>query len=158
MNVFLGTVIAPLLRILIILSPAIYLFGGGLPIHASVEQLGLYLFPLALAYYAGMAWISHGAILPMIGEAIAAIENRATLRAGLLGLPRPAGHKFRVPAKGIDRRSAVFHWPLIGFFSLPIMLYVIGLFLNAAGAGLVPDDPGGFVVVSLFCYYNSTIL
>jgi cellulose synthase (UDP-forming) len=157
-SMFLGTVVSPLMRAMIIASPAIYLFTGSLAIPTDLSTLFGWLGPFLVVQYIGIVWISQGTNLPILSEAATTLEYFATFRAGLVGLFRPMGHKFNVTAKGIDRTAVVVHWPFVIAFSIPIALYIIGLVLNFTARPLSIANTESLIFVSLWCYYNCLML
>ncbi len=153
-----GSIVSPVMRLLIIVSPAVYLFFGALAIPVDVNALALYLGPFLLAHYIGLAWVSRGANLPIITEAITTIEYFSTFRAGLIGLFKPKGHTFKVTAKGIQRNTAVVHWNIVGTLVCPIVLYVAGIVSNVAIYPAQIDNTESLFIVGLWCYYNILLL
>jgi cellulose synthase (UDP-forming) len=153
-----GSIVSPVMRLLIIASPAVYLCFGVLAIPVDVTALALYLGPFLLAHYVGLAWISRGANLPIITEAITTIEYFSTFRAGLVGLFKPKGHKFKVTAKGIQRDAAVIHWNIVGALICPIIVYIVGMIYNIAIYPAQIENSESLLIVGLWCYYNILLL
>ncbi|MDH4411753.1 MAG: glycosyltransferase [Rhizobium sp.] len=157
-SLMIGALVSPIMRVLIILSPALYLFFGLLPVTVDVSEVFHYLGPLLFVHYVGMAWISRGACLPILNEAITTVEYFSTFRAALVGLLKPMGHKFKVTAKGVERTAYVFHWQLMIPLSLPLALYAIGIYLNLIRFPLNVDNPETMLFTCCWCYYNAAML
>ena len=153
-----GAIISPLNRIIIVASPAVFLLTGVLPIPADFVVLGSYLGPFLIAHYIGTAWVSRGANIPMINDALLSLEYCSTFPASLRTLLRPRARRFEVTVKGVSRVASIIHWKLILIFLAPVLIYVLGVTYEAFYGNVAFYNPAAFICVLVWCLYNSIFL
>ena len=104
------------------------------PFQASLHDVAVRFLPYWL--WSGLAthWLSNGRIVPILSDVSQIIVMPQILRAAVVGLMRPQGHKFQVTAKGGDRTRWFVEWGVMRPFAI-----LIGLSIAAVVAAFYID-------------------
>ncbi|MCX7931227.1 MAG: glycosyltransferase [Rhodovarius sp.] len=146
-------------RIACLLVPLAYWFFGITVVDASVPEVIAYFLPYYLAMLIALNWITGGLIVPVLNDVSTLLGAKEITRAGLIGLIRPKGHKFRVTAKGGNRKRVVVQWPLMWPLLIVFLLTVAGLLFSPITGITFDRDAGeGKWVVLAWSVYNLVVL
>ena len=74
-----------------------------------------------------MHWLTGGRVIPILSDVSQIIVLPQILRAVVVGLLRPQGHKFQVTAKGGDRARGFVEWGLMRPFAILIGLSILAI-------------------------------
>jgi len=117
-------------KLLFLVAPVLFWFTGTATFIASLHDLLFYYFPVLLASWATLAWISRSSIFPLLTDASQLISAAVIVRTVGQALVRPFGRPFKVTPKGGERNQAVIHWsvavPALGV----ALALAVGMILN----------------------------
>jgi cellulose synthase (UDP-forming) len=144
-------------RLVALLVPAAYLGLGIIVVDAPLEQALLYFLPSFVMQTAAIAWLSRGKVLPVMADVGQILALHEILRAVVVGLVWPHGHKFKVTAKGGDRSRRFVQWPI-----LRVVLALLAINVAAIAYAFLIDPDRGYhdsAGISLFwAWYNIVVL
>jgi len=116
-----------------------------------------------LPYYAAVMvtlyWATGGMIQPVLTDVSHVLTMPAALRATVIGLLKPRGHKFKVTAKGGRRDRVLVQWGMIARFGLLVGLTLAGM-LYGSLADYTPERQaaGSTAIVLFWSIYNIVVL
>jgi len=106
-------------RILCIIVPILYWAFAIKAVDADLGEALQHYLPYFISSVAAIYWIGGGRNLPMMAETSQLIVVPEILKAVVVGLVKPKGHKFRVTPKGGERDKLLVQWrPLLQFAGL----------------------------------------
>jgi cellulose synthase (UDP-forming) len=106
-----------------------------------------------------LAWITRGRVLPIITDAAQLLVTVDAMKAAVVGLFKPKGHKFKVTAKGGERNRLNVEWRLIVRFLLPLLLATIAAVAYGTFDVFSPAYGNQSAPVWLFwSYYNAIVI
>jgi cellulose synthase (UDP-forming) len=114
-------------RLLCILVPIMYLLFDIQAVYAHPTDVISYVLPFLAAHTALVSWLTRGRVVPILYDVNQLLVATEIVRSVVVGLTRPTGHKFRVTAKGGDRRLKLIQWPLLRIFLGLVTLTVAGI-------------------------------
>jgi cellulose synthase (UDP-forming) len=137
-------------RLSILIVPAVYLWTGIAPLYfTGVEDILFYQAPVLLAYFLLMVWITPSRYLPIVSSAVGAFATFRMLPTVISSLIRPFGKPFKVTPKGSGNEDSAFDAYTFACISVLIAATALGLFVN-----IVPEwssiSKGEFSVVSSY--------
>lgn len=140
-----------------IIVPILYLVFNIRSVNADLHDVAFYFLPFFIWHTFAMSWLTRGRIMPIMSDVCQLIAAPQVLKAVVIGLLKPQGHKFTVTAKGGDRNHRFVEWPLFKFYSVFLTLTVVSIgcafHLNPHG------DVIEFGALALFwSWYNLVIL
>lgn len=97
------------------------------PFNASLHSVAINFLPYFLWHGLAMHWLSGGRLMPVLSDVSQLIIIPQVLKAVVIGLGRPQGHKFQVTAKGGDRRRRFVEWSLMRPFAILIGLSIFAI-------------------------------
>ena len=104
------------------------------PFNASLHDVATNFLPYFLWHGLAMHWLSGGRLMPILSDVSQLIIIPQVLKAVVVGLGKPQGHKFQVTAKGGDRRRRFVEWSLMRPFArligLSILAIVYAFYIN----------------------------
>jgi cellulose synthase (UDP-forming) len=143
-----------------IVVPSIYLMFGVKAIYATLLDLIAVFFPYFVIHSMTMGWISQGRILFVLTDLAQFLTAPAALKSVFSGIVKPRGRRFKVTAKGGDRRARFVEWPLFRiFFSL--LVFAVAAVMVAfywPGADPRPDAAALPLVWSWFNIFALSLL
>jgi cellulose synthase (UDP-forming) len=146
-------------RILCLIAPIIYGFTGLAVIHADAEGVFSHYGPSICTVAIVLAWITRGRVLPIITDAAQLLVTVDAMKAAVVGLFKPKGHKFKVTAKGGERNRLNVEWRLIVRFLLPLLLATIAAVAYGTFDVFSPAYGNQSAPVWLFwSYYNAIVI
>lgn len=107
--------------------PIISLLFDMHPFNAPLQEVATHFLPYFLWHGLAMHWLSNGRLMPILSDVSQLIMIPQVLKAVIVGLGRPQGHKFQVTAKGGDRRRRFVEWSLMRPFATLIALSVLAI-------------------------------
>jgi cellulose synthase (UDP-forming) len=110
-----------------LLIPIISLIFDIHPFNAPLQDVATYFLPYFLWHGLAMHWLSSGRLMPILSDVSQIIMIPQILKAVVVGLGRPQGHKFQVTAKGGDRRRRFVEWSLMRPFATLIGLSIYAI-------------------------------
>ncbi|WP_207462677.1 glycosyltransferase [Azospirillum sp. SYSU D00513] len=139
-----------LVRFVILIVPAVYLWTGVAPLYfTGSDALIAYQIPLLLSYFLLMRWITPTRYMPVLSSAVGAFGTFRMLPVVVASLIKPFGTPFRVTPKGSGNEENEFDLYSFAAISLLIAVTALGLFLN-----LVPEwsriGRGEFSVIAAY--------
>jgi cellulose synthase/poly-beta-1,6-N-acetylglucosamine synthase-like glycosyltransferase len=144
-------------RLMCLLIPVLYLLCDVQAVHAHPLECVSYVAPYLVMMTAFNAWLTGGRALPILSEVNQLLAATPILHSAIIGLCRPAGHKFKVTAKGGDRTASFIQWPV-----LRIILGYFGVTALAILWAYIVDDSrplADATAISLFwSWYNIIVL
>jgi cellulose synthase (UDP-forming) len=144
-------------RLFAIVVPVLYLVFNVKSVNASLSDVAIYFAPYYVWHTVAMTWLTRGRVLPIMSDVCQLVAAPEVLRAVVIGLLKPQGHKFKVTAKGGDRSRGFVEWPL-----LKINLALLGLTILSIGYAFyfnLRGDGVAFGALALFwSWYNLTIV
>jgi cellulose synthase (UDP-forming) len=140
-----------------ILVPILYLVFNIRSVNADLHDVAFYFLPFFIWHTFAMSWLTRGRVMPVMSDVCQLIAAPQVLKAVIIGLLKPQGHKFQVTAKGGDRNQRFVEWPLLKFYGVFLTLTVVSIgcafHLNPHG------DIIEFGALALFwSWYNLIIL
>ena len=109
-----------------------------------------------------MHWLSNGRIVPILSDVSHIIVMPQILRAAVVGLLRPQGHKFQVTAKGGDRTRWFVEWgvmrPFVVLVGLSIAAVVSAFYVNGKSDTIRYSAPAlgwiwyNLIVLTVLCF------
>jgi cellulose synthase (UDP-forming) len=146
-------------RLAALIVPLLYWYGGIVVVNTTVEALLAYFLPHYIAAILALNWISRGLIVPTINDVQQMLVAWPLTRAAFVGLARKGPHKFRVTAKGGNRRETVVQWRLLTPFAVLFALTLGGLYLSLASDYTDVENAGdGKVIIIFWSAYNLLVL
>ncbi len=144
-------------RLTALIIPILYLLFNIKSVHASLHDVAIYFLPFYVWHTLVMTWITRGRVLPIMSDVCQLIAAPEVLKAVVIGLSKPQGHKFKVTAKGGDRGRRFVEWPILKFYGALLGLTILSIgyafHVNIRGDGVE------FGVLALFwSWYNLIIL
>jgi cellulose synthase (UDP-forming) len=137
--------------------PALYLFLGIKAVDARLLELLPYFLPFFFWHAVTMSWISGGRSILVMSDVAQFIAAPAILKAVVVGLLKPNGHKFKVTAKGGDRSRGFVEWPLFKIYAGMLVLTLAGILyafvVDASGEKIVFGD-----LALAWSWYNAVVL
>ena len=97
------------------------------PFNAPLHDVATHFLPYFLWHGLAMHWLSGGRLMPILSDVSQLIIIPQVLKAVVVGLGKPQGHKFQVTAKGGDRRRRFVEWSLMRPFAILIGLSVFAI-------------------------------
>ncbi len=113
-----------------IFVPVAYLVFGIKAVQVSLFELLAVFLPFYAVHAQAMAWLSRGRVVPILTDVGQLLTAPAALKAVMIGLLWPTGHKFKVTAKGGERGVRFLEWPLLKIF-LSLLVLAISAVLYA---------------------------
>ncbi|MBI5264772.1 MAG: glycosyltransferase [Bradyrhizobium sp.] len=110
-----------------LIVPSLFLLFGIKAVQADLFELLRYFLPFYAWHALTMAWISHGRSLAIMTDVSQLLVAPAVLKAVLVGLLRPKGHKFKVTAKGGERSRRFVEWPLVQLYGSMLVVTLLGI-------------------------------
>jgi cellulose synthase (UDP-forming) len=140
-----------------IVVPILYLVFNIKSVNADLGSVAFYFVPFFVWHTVAMSWLTRGRVLPIMSDVCQLIAAPQVLKAVIVGLARPQGHKFKVTAKGGDRNHRFIEWPLLKFYGVFLGLTILSIgfafHLNTDAEGIE------FGTLALFwSWYNLVIL
>jgi len=144
-------------RILALIIPILYLLLNIKSVHAELHDVAIYFLPFYVWHTLVMTWLTRGRVLPIMSDVCHLIAAPEVVKAVVIGLLKPQGHKFKVTAKGGDRSRRFVEWPILKFYGGLLILTFLSIgyafHVNIRGDGVE------FGVLALFwSWYNFIIL
>jgi cellulose synthase (UDP-forming) len=137
--------------------PILYLVFNIKSVNADLHDVAIYFLPFFVWHTVAMSWLTRGRILPIMSDVYQLVAAPEVLKAVIIGLLKPQGHKFKVTAKGGDRSRGFVEWRL-----LKINLALLGLTILSIGYAFhlnIRGDGVEFGTLALFwSWYNLVIL
>jgi len=144
-------------RVLCLAAPIAYWLFGLCVVQADVASAVSYFLPYFLGQLALTGWLGQGRILPILTDVGQLLIAPEILRAVVVGLIKPKGHKFRVTAKGGDRGHRYVQWIFVRRFAVLLALTVAGIAMAFAVDG--PQTSDSSCGLCLFwSWYNIAVL
>jgi cellulose synthase (UDP-forming) len=137
--------------------PILYLVFNIKSVNAGLHDVAIYFLPFFVWHTVAMSWLTRGRILPIMSDVHQLVAAPEVLKAVIIGLLKPQGHKFKVTAKGGDRSRGFVEWPLFRTYAALLGLTILSIgyafHLNIRGDGVE------FGTLALFwSWYNLVIL
>jgi cellulose synthase (UDP-forming) len=137
-----------LVRFVVLLIPAVYLWTGAPPLYfTSTSDIIYYQGPVLVANFLFMAWLLGSHYIPLVTTAIGAFGTFRLLPVVVASLIRPFGVPFRVTPKGSGNGDNGFDSYTFAAIGLLILITAGGLVIN-----LIPEwavvQPGEFGVLA----------
>lgn len=108
-------------RILCIVVPILYWAFAIRAVYADLGDAVRHYLPYFISSVVAIRWIGGGRNLPLMAETSQLIVVPEVLKAVVVGLIRPKGHKFQVTPKGGQRDKLMIQWrPLLRFVGLGV--------------------------------------
>jgi cellulose synthase (UDP-forming) len=140
-----------------LIVPILYLLFNIKSVNADLHSVAYYFLPFFIWHTFAMTWLTRGRVLPVMSDVCQLIAAPQVLKAVIVGLSKPQGHKFKVTAKGGDRNIRFVEWPLLKFYGAMLALTVLSVgfafHLDARGDGL---QFGGLAL--FWSWYNLVVL
>ena len=129
-------VIQPITRMVLLLTPILYLWLGLLPLHfTSTEDLLYHQFPMFLAFGLSMQWLAKRKYIPIISTSIGVFTMFRLLPVVVSSLIKPFGEPFRVTPKGAaGAETTSVDWGILSVTSLLLVITLSGIIVN-----LIPE-------------------
>jgi cellulose synthase (UDP-forming) len=144
-------------KVLGLVVPWLYLLFGIKAVYADLFELLKYFLPFYVWHAFTMAWISRGRSLAIMTDVSQYIAAPAVLRAVVVGLIKPKGHKFKVTAKGGDRSQKFIEWPLLRLYGSALLITLLAIayafIINPRGESIAY---GGLALA--WSLYNAVVL
>lgn len=144
-------------KVLGLVVPWLYLLFGIKAVYADLFDLLKYFLPFYVWHAFTMAWISRGRSLAIMTDVSQYIAAPAVLRAVVVGLIKPKGHKFKVTAKGGDRSHKFIEWPLLRLYGSALLITLLSIayafIINPRGESIAY---GGLALA--WSLYNAVVL
>ena len=144
-------------KVLGLVVPWLYLLFGIKAVYADLFELLKYFLPFYVWHAFTMAWISRGRSLAIMTDVSQYIAAPAVLRAVIVGLIKPKGHKFKVTAKGGDRSHKFIEWPLLRLYGSALLITLLSIayafIINPRGESIAY---GGLALA--WSLYNAVVL
>lgn len=115
------------MRLLAIIVPAAFLLFRIQPIVATPADAVSYVSPYIVTQVVVFLWLTEGRVMPIMSDLYATLCATEVMKAAAAGFLRPKGQKFKVTAKGGDRRRLLIQWPLLNVFLFFLALNVAGI-------------------------------
>jgi cellulose synthase (UDP-forming) len=140
-----------------VIVPILYLVFNIRSVNADLHDVAVYFLPFFVWHTVAMSWLTRGRVMPVMSDVCQLIAAPQVLKAVIVGLLKPQGHKFKVTAKGGDRNRRFVEWPLFRFYSVLLALTILSIgfafHLNARGDGI---EFGALALI--WSWYNLVIL
>jgi cellulose synthase (UDP-forming) len=154
---FLNWAAVYLSRVLALIIPILYLLFNIKSVHAELHDVAIYFLPFFVWHTLVMTWLTRGRVLPIMSDVCHLIAAPEVIKAVVIGLMKPQGHKFKVTAKGGDRSRRFVEWPILKIYGTLLALTVLSIgyafHVNIRGDGIQ------FGALALFwSWYNFIIL
>ena len=107
--------------------PWLFLLFGIKAVYADLFELLRYFLPFYVWHAFTMAWISRGRSIAIMSDVSQYIAAPAVLRAVVIGLVKPQGHKFKVTAKGGNRDLRFVEWPLLRLYGSALLVTLLSI-------------------------------
>ena len=144
-------------RVLGLLVPPLYLLFGIQAVHATMADAVNNFLPYFVVQMSIMGWMTRGRILPIMADISQLLAAHTILKAVGVGLVKPVGQKFKVPAKGGDRGNLFVEWPLMRLLLLYLALTIAGVvYAFVVNGGWSVQDSSAIALV--WSWYNIIIL
>jgi cellulose synthase (UDP-forming) len=114
-------------RLLGIIVPILYWLLDVRAVQADVLTTLSYYLPAFAAQIGIMGWLAQGRVMPVMSDVTQLLCASQILKAVIVGLVKPKGHKFQVTAKGGDRSTRFVQWPLLNTFLIYLVLTIAGV-------------------------------
>jgi cellulose synthase (UDP-forming) len=126
----------PITRLVLLLTPMLYLWFELLPLHfTTTADLLYHQFPLFLAFGLSMQWLAKRKYIPIISTAVGVFTMFRLLPVVISSLIKPFGEPFRVTPKGVAGAATTrIDWGILLTTSLLLAVTVSGIVIN-----LVPE-------------------
>jgi cellulose synthase (UDP-forming) len=147
----------PAFRLLALLAPALYLLFGIVTVNARTADAISHVVPFIAALLTFHLWLIEWRVMPFLAELNQLLCATDVLKSAIVGLLGPKTQKFKVTAKGGDRRSRFVQWPLMPLMLVLLSLNVLGV-VNAfllSPRGRLPDSAG---ITLFWSWYNIFVL
>jgi cellulose synthase (UDP-forming) len=115
------------MKVLGLVVPWLYLMFGIKAVYADLFELLKYFLPFYVWHACTMGWISRGRSLAIMTDVSQYIAAPAVLKAIIVGLIRPKGHKFQVTAKGGDRNQKFIEWSLLQLYGSALLMTLLAI-------------------------------
>jgi cellulose synthase (UDP-forming) len=137
-------------RLAILVVPAVYLWTGVSPLYFThVQDIISFQVPVLLAYFFLMVWITPSRYLPIVSSAVGTFSTFRMLPTVIQSVLKPFGRPFKVTPKGSGNEDSQFDGYTFACISALIAITAGGLFVN-----IVPEwsriGQGEFSVVSAY--------
>ena len=161
-EVFLNWTAVPLSRAIGLIIPPLSLAFGLHPFHASLYELATRFLPYWLWCGLVLSWLSSGKVVPILFDVSQIIVMPQILKAAVLGLARPQGHKFQVTAKGGDRSQGFVEWtvmrPFVSLLVLSLAAVLWAFYVNGGSNEIHYSSPAlawtwyNLIVLIVLCF------
>jgi len=153
----------PLMLIMTILTPLVYLWTGVLPlVNVTPEAVLYYLIPMILAVTGGLWVFAPHQYFPFAAQVHGTFQSFRILPTVVATMARPFGHVFKVTPKGASSQRAGYDHVTFWTAASLMALTLLGLLVNAqpewriiGQSGLLPTVAGwaaiNIVVLFLVC-------
>jgi cellulose synthase (UDP-forming) len=144
-------------RLVGIIVPILYLLFDIKSVRAELPDVALYFLPFFLWHTFAMSWLTRGRVLPVMSDVSQLIAAPQVLKAAIVGLSKPQGHKFSVTAKGGDRNLRFIEWPLLKFYGIFLALTFVSVGY-AFHVNIQGDGPQFGALALFWSWYNFVVL
>ncbi|MFA6716414.1 MAG: cellulose synthase catalytic subunit, partial [Victivallaceae bacterium] len=128
-----GWIMQPITRMVLLLTPLLYLWFELLPLHfTTTVDLLYHQFPMFLAFALSMQWLAKRRYIPIVSTSVGVFTMFRLLPVVISSLIKPFGEPFRVTPKGAA--AARIDWGILITTSLLFAATVAGIVIN-----LVPE-------------------
>ena len=158
-DAFLYWAVSYLFKLLCLITPIVYWFTGATVGMAAPGEVVSHFLPYYAAVMVTLYWATGGMIQPVLTDVSHVLTMPAALRATIIGLLKPRGHKFKVTAKGGRRDRVLVQWGMIARFGLLVGLTLAGM-LYGSLADYTPERQaaGSTAIVLFWSIYNIVVL
>jgi cellulose synthase (UDP-forming) len=129
------------LMLMATLGPAVYWWTGVPAFLADPHDFIAYFAPRFVAEAAAIAWVSRGAVMPLLSGLAPLVTAPTVIAAAVRALTRPRGHAFKVTLKGGDRRRVVVHGRMVLWIGAIMATIASGMLVDTIPE-LVPAGAG----------------
>jgi cellulose synthase (UDP-forming) len=150
--------VSPVIRLVYLVAPAVYWFSGVFVMETTTSAATLHLLPFYVGVNGILAWLSGGRILPILNDVNQILVAFDTARAGVVGLFRPKGHRFRVTLKRAVNDNLLVHGQLAFRFGSVLLTYVAGILLTATTAFGPSGNDEELTLAIIWTALNSVIV
>ncbi len=144
-------------RMMGLIIPILYLLFGINAVQAQLHEVANYFLPYFLWTIMSMSWVTRGRVMPIMSDVCHFIAAPAIIKAVVMGLTKPKGHKFKVTAKGGDRSRGFVEWPLLRIYGSLLILTILSIAVSF-GLGVRGDRVNFGTLALAWSWYNVIVL
>ncbi len=144
-------------RMMGLIVPILYLLFGVNAVHAELHEVAEYFLPYFLWTIISMSWVTRGRVMPVMSDVCHFVAAPAIIKAVVMGLTKPQGHKFKVTAKGGDRSRGFIEWPLLRIYGSLLALTVLSIAVSF-GTDARGDRASFGTLALAWSWYNMIVL